>query len=214
MESENHRYHVLVADDHDIVCAGVKSLLKKCPKIEHVDAATNYHQMMQQIEAYQYEILILDLNYGDHSGIAIIRELTDSYPQMKILVLSMYPEDPYAIQCIHEGAKGYVHKAKVLDELVLACKKIIAGEVFISPEYEKNLFYGTELTKQEQSPLSLLTSREFEIYNLIVSGVSFKEIAHKLCISPKTVSAHHANILHKLELSNTNQLIHFALQHQ
>lgn len=212
MKEDNNGYHVLIADDHDIVCAGVKSILRQYAKVRSIDHVMNYQDLIQQIEKYRYDVLILDLNLGAHNGIHIIRELTDELPDLKILVLSMYPEDPYAIQCVHEGARGYVNKTKVLTELIPALEKIDKGSVYLSEQYEDNLLYGTELEKKNQTSLAQLTQREFEIYNLIVSGVSFKEIAQRLNISPKTVSAHHTNILQKLSLSNTNQLIHFALQ--
>jgi DNA-binding NarL/FixJ family response regulator len=213
MEKENESYTVLIADDHDIVCAGVKSILRQYTKIGSIDQVMSYSHLMEHINDGHYDILILDLNLGDHNGIHIIRELTDEYPSMKILVLSMYPEDPYAIQCIHEGAGGYVNKTKVLTELIPALEKIEKGKIYLSAQYEDNLLYGTELSKKKRSSLTQLTQREFEIYNLIVSGISFREIADQLNISPKTVSAHHTNILQKLSLSNLNQLIHFSLQH-
>jgi len=213
MGKESDHYSVLIVDDHDIVCAGVKSILKKYAKFSTIDQAVNYQEFVEHLEKKTYDILILDLNLGDQHTIQNIRKLSNKFSFMKILILSMYPEDPYAIQCIHEGAHGYVNKTKVLTELVPALEKICQNDIYISKEYKDLLLYGTELEKKEKTSLSELTQREFEIYNLIVSGISFKEIARKLNISPKTVSAHHTNILHKLSLSNINQLIHFSLQY-
>jgi len=203
---------LLVVDDHDIVCAGVLSLLKKhqiCTDVAHV---LDYESLMESLSKKEYKMLILDLNLGQYNGLHIIRELTEKFPSMKILVLSMYPEDPYALQCIHEGAKGYVNKKNVLTELTEALQKISQGGVYVSCEYESMLLYGTKLSKKEKTALSQLSQREFEVYNLITSGMSFKDIAVKLNISSKTVSAHHANILQKLSLANTTQLILYALQ--
>lgn len=213
MKKENDGYTVLIVDDHDIVCAGVKSILKSESRFAKVDQASSYDGLMKQLSLEVYDILILDLNLGDQNGMHSIRQLSNDFPSMKILVLSMYPEDPYAIQSIHEGARGYVNKTKVLTELIPALEKISQNEIYLSSKYKDILLYGTELAKKEKRSLSELTQREFEVYNLIVSGVSFKEIAQKLNISPKTVSAHHTNILHKLSLSNINQLIHFSMHH-
>jgi len=213
MENTHICCPLLVVDDHDIVCAGVTSLLKKDQLCDDVDHALNYEGLMEALSQKAYKMLILDLNLGKYNGLHIIREITDLYPTIKILVLSMYPEDPYALQCIHEGARGYVNKKNVLTELTLALKKISENEIYLSLEYEDSLLLGTELSKKDQASISLLSQREFEIYNLIVSGMSFKDIAEKLNISSKTVSAHHAHILQKLSLSNTTQLIHYALQH-
>lgn len=213
MEKNSICCPLLVVDDHDIVCAGVTSLLKKhqlCNDVEHV---LTYEELMEALSRKVFKMLILDLNLGKYNGLHMIREITDLYPSIRILVLSMYPEDPYALQCIHEGASGYVNKKHVLTELAPALEKISQNKTYISSEYEDTLLMGTELSKKEHTSISLLSQREFEIYNLIVSGMSFKDIAEKLNISSKTVSAHHTHILQKLSLSNTTQLIHYALQH-
>jgi DNA-binding NarL/FixJ family response regulator len=204
---------LLIVDDHDIVCTGVISLLKKHQPCYDVDYALNYEELMALISSKKYKILILDLNLGKYNSMHIIRELTDKYPFMKILVLSMYPEDPYALQCINEGARGYVNKKNVTTELIPALEKISQNKIYCSYAYENTLLLGTKLSKKNQPSLSSLSQREFEIYNLIISGMSFKDIAHKLNISAKTVSAHHANILQKLSLSNTMQLFQYAFQH-
>ena len=213
LENDHTCCPVLVVDDHDIVCAGVVSLLKKYQICDDVDHTLNYEGMMASLSQKAYRMLILDLNLGECNGLHIIREVSDRFPEIKILVLSMYPEDPYALQCIHEGARGYVNKKNVLTELAPALEQISRNKIYLSYEYENKLLFGTELGKKEQTSVSSLSKREFEIYNLIVSGMSFKDIAQKLNISSKTVSAHHANILQKLSLSNTTQLIHYALQH-
>ena len=202
----------MIADDHDIVRAGIKSILRNHPKYEIVSEADSYSTLLSSLESSSVELLIVDLNMGDQNGLRAIRQITDTYPHMHVLVISMFPEEPYALYSLHEGAHGYLHKSRVLDELIPALEKIVAGKRYLSKEYEETLLYGVDLEKQKEHKLASLSPREFEIYNLIVSGMSFKDIAKKLDLSPKTVSAHHAHILEKLSLSNVNQLIHFALQ--
>jgi len=205
-------YSSIVADDHDIVRAGVKSLLRTSEHFNIDDEASSFTELMERLKADTFDILIVDLNMGDQNGLRAIRQITDLYPDMYVLVLSMFPEEPYALYSLHEGAHGYLHKSKVIEDLCPALNKIVSGKRYISPEYEETLQYGLDLTKQKEHKLASLSPREFEVYNLIVSGMSFKDIAQKLNLSPKTVSAHHAHILEKLSLSNVNQLIHFALQ--
>ncbi len=207
---------VLIVDDHDIVCAGIKALLEKCRlcQINELDTTGSYSDMIQLLKKKSYDLLILDLHLGAVNTFNRIRKIAQAYPKMKILVCSMYPEDPYAIECIREGAVGYLHKQHVLESFKDAIDTIINGETYINPEYAQCLKYGTVLTKRQKPSLTVLSKREFEICHYIVSGLSFKEIAKQLNISAKTVSAHHAHILEKLSLSNTAQLIHFVLQHQ
>ncbi|SFV90607.1 Regulatory protein, LuxR:Response regulator receiver [hydrothermal vent metagenome] len=214
MEQECHA--VLVVDDHDIVCAGIKALLEKCQicKNQVIDTAVDYSGMMHFLREKKYNILILDLHLGDVNTFSSIRKLSKAFPAMKIFVCSMYPEDPYAIECIHEGAVGYLHKRHVLESFKDAVSTIIKGDIYLNPEYAQCLSYGTAVKKREKPSLNALSKREFEICHYIVSGLSFKQIAQKLNISSKTVSAHHAHILEKLSLSNTAQLIHFVLQHK
>jgi len=208
--------NILIVDDHDIVCAGMKALLKKCEACgtNIIDIALKYEDMIEKLKEKKYDLMILDLHLGDVNSYSSIRKISSDFPEMKILVCSMYPEDPYAIECIHEGASGYLHKTNVLDSFQDAINTLMKGEVYINPQYVQCLNYGTAMVKKEVTSLNSLSKREFEICHYIVSGLSFKEIAQKLDISPKTVSAHHAHILDKLSLSNTSQLIHFVLQHK
>ena len=211
---EYYCYDVLIVDDHDIVSAGMKALFKKYKLSETniIDTALNYDEMMEKLNEKRYDLMILDLHLRNVNSYSSIRQLSADFPEMKILVCSMYPEDPYAIECIHEGASGYLHKTNVLQSFKDAISTIMRGEIYINPQYVQCLDYGTAIEKKEIASLNSLSKREFEICHYIVSGLSFKEIAEKLDISPKTVSAHHAHILDKLSLSNTSQLIHFVLQ--
>jgi len=205
----------LLVDDHDIVCEGVKSLLQKSSLFRTIDFVTTLQAVFEELESEDTDLLIMDLNLGDSCGSQVIREISETYPKLKILVLSMYPENPYAIHCIHEGAHGYLHKSQVLEKLIPAVHTVMNEEkIFLSDEYAETLSFGTEVSKKDSPLITQLSEREFEVYNLIVDGLSFKEIARRLNISPKTVSAHHAHILDKLLLSNTTQLIHFALHSQ
>lgn len=214
MEQDCHA--VLIVDDHDIVGAGIKVLLEKCQSYENnmIDIAVDYSGMMHFLKERSYNLLILDLHLGDVNTFSSIRKISNAFPAMKILVCSMYPEDPYAIECIREGAAGYLHKRHVLESFKDAIETITKGGIYIDPQYVQCLSYGTAVEKREKPSLNVLSKREFEICHYIVSGLSFKEIAKKLDISSKTVSAHHAHILEKLSLSNTAQLIHFMLQHK
>ena len=212
---EKDCYTILIVDDHDIVCAGIKALLKKCQAcdIHEIDTVCNYDGILEFLKEKSYNLLILDLHLGDVNTFSSIRKISKAYPEMKILVCSMYPEDPYAIECIREGAVGYLNKRNILTSFQETIDTIIKDKTYIDPEYTQ-CFNDSALIEIQQKPsLNILSKREFEICHYIVSGLSFKEIALKLDISSKTVSTHHKHILEKFSFSNTAQLIDFVLQH-
>ncbi len=209
---ERDIYKIIIADDHEIVRCGVKFIVSSQENLYIEDEADSFSQLYNLLSKNSYDILILDLNLGDKNGIHSIREISNQFNGLPILVLSMFPEDPYALQSIHAGASGYLNKKMVSEELLFAINSIIKGKTYINQTYMETLPYGTDLDKTDKSSIESLSKREFEVYSLITSGVTYKEIAEKLALSPKTVSTYRTRILDKLELSNINQLIHFALQ--
>ena len=201
---------VILADDHEVVRSGVKLVLRDRDDLDIISEASSYSQLLDLLEKMHCDILFLDLNLGDKNGIHSIREISDLYKDISIIVLSMFPEDPYALQSIQSGAKGYVSKKTITEELFHAIDHVKKGNVYLSSEYLETLPYGTELEKTNQSSIKSLSKREYEVYLLFASGLSSKDIAEELDISPKTVSTYRTRILTKLSLSNTTQLIQYA----
>jgi DNA-binding NarL/FixJ family response regulator len=208
----NHIYKIIIADDHEIVRSGVKFTIASQENFYIEDEASSFSELIDLLSKKSYDFLILDLNLGDKNGIPSIREISNQFNELPILVLSMFPEDPYALQSIHAGASGYLNKKMVSEELLLAINSIIEGKTYINQAHMETLPYGTDLDKTHKSSVKSLSKREFEVYSLIASGITSKEIAEKLALSPKTISTFRTRILKKLSLSNTSQLIHFALQ--
>ncbi|TET89797.1 MAG: response regulator transcription factor [Sulfurovum sp.] len=208
----NHIYKIIIADDHEIVRSGVKFTIGAQENFHIEDEASSFSELIGLLSKKSYDFLILDLNLGDKNGIPSIREISNQFNELPILILSMFPEDPYALQSIQAGASGYLNKKMVSEELIHAINSIIEGKTYINQSYMENLPYGTSLGKTSKSSIESLSKREFEVYSLIASGITSKEIAEKLTLSPKTVSTYRTRILEKLSLSNTSQLIHFALQ--
>lgn len=206
-------FRIIIADDHEIVRSGLKLLLKPQKGLEIVDEAASYSELSFLLQDNSYDLLILDLNLGDKNGVESIVEISDKYKDLLILVLSMYPEETYALQSIKSGASGYLNKKVISTKLIKVIQKILAGEKYISEALNSKLLYGETLNKDKQNPLELLSKRENQVLSLIASGISYKDIAKKLSLSQKTISTYRSRILDKLSLSNTNQLIHFALQH-
>jgi DNA-binding NarL/FixJ family response regulator len=205
-------YNIIIADDHEIVRDGIKFTLENKMKLSVSAEASSYNQLLDLLLQNSYDILILDLNLGDNSGIDTVNELHNMYPSMKILILSMYPEDPYALQSIKAGAKGYVSKGSISDELSIALQSIMDDKIYIKKELLDDLPLDVKLEEQTPvNPLETLSSREYEVFSLLSEGLAYKEIAQKMGLSPKTVSTYRSRILEKLSLSNTNQLIQYAL---
>ena len=205
-------YKIIIADDHEIVRSGIKFTLQSQKNLHIEDEASSYTELMDFLSKKKYDFLILDLNLGDKNGMHSIREISNLFNNLPILVLSMFPEDPYALKSIQAGASGYLNKKMLSNDLLYAINSIIEGKTYIHPSHMNTLYYGTILDKTAKSSIETLSKREFEVYSLIASGITSKEIAEKLTLSPKTISTYRTRILNKLSLSSTSQLIHFALQ--
>jgi RNA polymerase sigma factor (sigma-70 family) len=204
--------NIIVADDHDIVRQGIRFTLSNQYDMDVLAEASSYSELISVLEREDsIDLLILDLNLGDKSGIDTISQLHQSYPSLKILVLSMYPQEPYALQSIQAGAYGYVSKESMSDELQNAIASIIDGKKYLHQDILDTMPLDTDLDNIKlKNPLESLSSREYEVFELISEGLTYKEISERLELSPKTVSTYRSRILEKLSLSNTNQLIQFA----
>jgi len=205
-------HRIVIADDHDIVRSGLELILSRESDLQLEAMASSYEELILLLEERDgIDLLILDLNLGDRNGLGTIRELRERFPRLPILVLSMYPEELYALQAIRAGAAGYLNKRAITGELVAAIQKILTGEKYVSETVQEELLYGTSL-EEEESVRELLSERELQVLSLLASGKSASEISQTLGISPKTVSTYRSRMLEKLSLENTAQLIQFALQ--
>jgi len=204
--------NIAIADDHEIVRSGLVMLIDQREDMQVQMQASSYSELILLLQKEPIDLLILDLNLGDKNGLESIENVIKFFPTLPILILSTYPEDPYAIQTFKAGASGYLNKTVISSELVKAILKITQGKKYVSESLAENLAYGFNLEKSTKNLVELLSKREFEILTLIASGQAYKEIADKLDISPKTVSTYRTRILEKLNLSSTSQLLRFAYE--
>ena len=204
---------IAIADDHEIVRNGLMMLIDQEKDMEVQVQASSCSDLISMLKEESVDLLILDLNLGDKNGVESIENVIDLFPTLSILVLSTYPEEPYAVQTFKAGASGYLNKTVISSELIKAISKITAGKKYISESLAENLAYGFSLEKSDTDPVELLSKREFEVLSLIASGQAYKEIASKLNLSPKTVSTYRTRILEKLNLTSTAQLLRFAYEH-
>lgn len=203
---------IVIADDHEIIRNGLVHLIDAHMNMQVDGEAESLAGLMQLLADNRYDMLILDLNLGDCNGLETIKQVNQTYPNLPILILSMYSEDSYGVRAIRAGASGYLNKSVISSELTRAITQVSAGKKYISDALSENIEYGTSLEKCNTEALETLSKREFEIFSLISVGRTPKEIAAELQISPKTVSTYQSRILEKLNLSNTAQLLRYAIE--
>lgn len=204
---------ILIADDHWVVRRGVKELLSGYPEIELIGEASNGEEIIQQLYADNWDILILDLSMPDASGLDVLIQVKQRKPDVKVLILTMNQEDEVAIRAIKTGASGYLTKDSVPEELIKAVRKINSGGRYISSELAETIAFTLEKNTEKQ-PHEFLSDREFQVLCLIASGNSLKQIGENLCINVKTVSTYRSRILEKLNMKSNVELTHYAIKHR
>ena len=207
------KYEVLVADDHSIIRDGLKKILADTDDLVVAGEAANGTAVMEQIRSRDWDLLVLDLSMPGRSGLDLIRLVKAEKPKQAILIFSMHHEEQYAVRAIRAGASGYLSKEGDSDLLLPAMRKVAAGGVFISPKVAELL--ATDVSPNSNNlPHTLLTNREFEVFNRIVRGISLTDIAEELSLSIKTVSTHKSNILAKMSMSSQVDMVRYAMDHQ
>jgi DNA-binding NarL/FixJ family response regulator len=201
---------IVVADDHTIVRDGLRQLLGAAGDVEVIAEASNGHEVMDRVRSLDFDLLLLDMSMPGRSGIELIRHVRSEKPKLRVLVLSMHEESQYAIRAIRAGASGYLTKESASRRLLEAIRKVASGGAFISPEVAQQLALGA-MPGATSAPHEALSDREFQIFQLIASGKSISDIAAQLNLSVKTVSTHKSNILQKMGMSTSAEIVRYAL---
>jgi DNA-binding NarL/FixJ family response regulator len=199
---------VLLTEDHKIVRDGLKGILAATNDIQVAAEAANGDEALALVRANDYDVAMLDMSMPGLSGIDLIKRLKVEKPALRVLVLSMHGEQQYAARALKAGASGYLTKDSAAEQLVGAIRKIAAGGVHISEAA------AAGLVAAQQSAHQGLSDREFEVLRLLATGLSPTEIGERLHLSVKTVSTHKANMLQKLGLGSTAELVRYALEHK
>lgn len=201
---------VLIADDHTVVRKGLLQILSNDPSIKVMDEAVNGFEALEKARANKYDILILDISMPGMSGIEVLQQIKSEMLDIPVLVLSIYPEEQYAIRVLKDGAAGYMTKEAAPEELIDAVKRITQGRKYISEEIAEKLAFYVE-SGEGGSLHEHLSDREFSILLMITSGKANKEIASDLGLSPKTISTYRSRILEKMHMETNAQLMHYAI---
>jgi len=204
---------ILIADDHEMFREGIKRICEDNPDLVVAGEASNGNEVLEKVAAREYDLLLLDIAMPGLNGLDTLKQLKTLKPKLRVLVLSMYPEDEYAVRAIKAGAAGYLTKAKASRELMEAIKKISDGGNYIDASVaEKMLFV---MKSDSSKPLHrTLSDREYQILTMIVSGKKVGEIAEELSLSVKTVSTYKVRILNKMEMRSTAELVKYAVENK
>jgi two-component system invasion response regulator UvrY len=203
---------LLIADDHAIFREGLKHILEEHPDIVVADEAGNGQEVLEKVWKNDYGMVLLDIGMPGMPAIEVLKQIKNERPRLPVLVLSMYPEDQYAVRFIRAGASGYLTKESAPDELITAIRKITAGRKYITSSIAEKLADEVEPDAGKPAHHSL-SDREFEVFRLIASGKTVKEIGDSLSLSVKTISTYRTRILEKMKMKTNAELMHYALKH-
>ncbi|MBA2674958.1 response regulator transcription factor [Ramlibacter sp.] len=204
---------IVIADDHAIVREGLKRIVGEVEGLEMVGEAADGTEVMRVVRERDFDVLVMDLSMPGRSGMELIKLVKAEKPRLRILVLSMHQEMQYAVRSIKSGASGYLTKESAPAQLEQAIRKIAAGGAYISAEVAEQLALGAMPGGQASAPHEALSDREFQVFKLLVDGVSVTDIGTRLHLSVKTVSTHKSNLMHKLGLNNQSELVRYAIKH-
>ena len=201
---------ILIADDHAIVRAGLKQIVAETSDIVVADEASQGNETLEKVWKKDYDVVILDITMPGRSGLDILKEIKQNKPHLPVLILSMHPEEQYAIRAIKAGAAGYLTKESIPDELLAAIRKVALGKKYISASLSERLAENLEFDMEK--PLHMLLSdREYEVMMMIASGKTVTEIANELSLSVKTISTYRTRILEKMYMKTNTELMRYAI---
>lgn len=203
---------VVVADDHNLVRAGIIALLANDPELEVVGEAVDGDEAIERVLATAPDVLIVDVTMPGRNGIEVTRELAEHAPGTAVVVLSMHGDRAMARQALQAGALAYVQKSDVTDELLVAIRAAHQGTTYISPELSRAMVAGPTPEEPEREAARPLTEREEQVLELVASGLTSRAIAVRLGIREKTVERHRANLMGKLDVDNVVDLLRRALK--
>ncbi|MGH7496908.1 MAG: response regulator [bacterium] len=202
---------IFITDDHPIVREGLKQTLRETPDIAVSGEASNGEETLDDLRNQEVDVVLLDISLPGRSGLDILSQLRLAYPNLKILILSTYPEEQYAIRALKTGAAGYLTKESAPEELITAIRKVACGGKYVSAALAERLAFN--LTGEATArPHEKLSNREYQVMCLIASGKTAKEIALALSLSDKTISTYRRRILDKMHMRHNAELTHYAIQ--
>ncbi|MBC8317839.1 MAG: response regulator transcription factor [Desulfobulbaceae bacterium] len=202
---------ILLADDHTIVREGLKQILAETSDIVATGEAANGLQVLNAVRKNRYDLVILDIAMPGRGGLDVLKDLNKEYPALPVLMLSMYPEEQYAVRALKAGASGYLTKESAADELIAAIHKVTQGGKYISGMLAEKLasYLGDS---SEKAPHELLSDREYQVMLMIAAGKTVSDIADELSLSVKTISTNRSRALQKMGMKNNAEFTYYAIK--
>jgi DNA-binding NarL/FixJ family response regulator len=201
--------NILLIDDHAVVRKGLKAILEEEFDDIRVDEAETGHEGLNLLHRRRPDAVVLDINLPDMNGLEVLKRIRPDWPGLPVLILSVYGEDQYGVRMMRSGASGYLAKSSAPEHLVIALKKVISGQKYISPELAERLAYNAYKSPNDLS-VENLSDREYQVFRLLAAGKTVTEISNELNLSVKTVSTHRTHILQKLDMHSNADMVSYA----
>jgi DNA-binding NarL/FixJ family response regulator len=203
---------IIIADDHAVVRRGLKQIISEEADMTVLAEANNAQDVLDAIAKKKFDVVILDISMPGKSGLEVLKDLKQLKPNLAVLVLSMYPEEQFAMRVLKAGAAGYLTKESAPEELVKAIRKVYAGERYVSSRFADTIM--NEFGADDKPPHTQLSDREYEVFLLLASGKTVSEIAEEITLSVKTISTYRSRILEKMKMKTNAELTHYAMRNK
>lgn len=203
--------NIIIVDDHELIREGLKKVIAKEIDIQLVGEAVDADGLFKLLAKVEVDVVVLDISLPGRSGLDLITEIKIQKPEAKILILSMHPEDRFAVRALRAGASGYITKGTASKSFMEAVRKIYDGRKYISPTLAEHLAF--ELDMNYDKPLhERLSNREFEVMRLIAEGKAISDIAENLCISVNTVTTYRSRVMEKMKMTSNAEIVRYSLE--
>lgn len=201
--------NILLIDDHAVVRKGLKAILEEEFDDIRVDEADRGHEGINLLRKSQPDAVVLDINLPDMNGLEVLKRIRMDWPDLPVLILSIYGEDQYGVRMIRSGASGYLAKSSAPEHLVIALKKVISGQKYISSKLGERLAYNLDKSSKDLTVESL-SDREYQVFRMLAAGKTVTEIGKEIHLSVKTVSTHRSHILTKMDMHTNADMVSYA----
>ncbi len=212
MGKTKEKIRLIIADDHPLFRRGLKNAFSETPDIEVVNEAENGEDLLKKIPGLDLSVVLLDVSMPGKNGLDLLKQLRDEYPKLPILILTVYPEEHYAVRFFKAGASGFITKESSTDQIYAAVRKVASGGKFASPAITEKLAF--DFGKNDRPLHENLSDREYQVFMMLAEGASPTEIGKDLSLSVKTISTHRSRILDKMQMKKNVELIHYAISHR
>ena len=206
------KIHVLIADDHAIVRQGLKQILSETEDLLVTGEADDGAEALVLARQQPWDVFLLDVSMPNRNGIDTLKQLKKEFPRLPVLILSMHPEEQYAVRALKAGASGYLTKQSAPEQLVTAIRQVASGKKYLSPAVAQQLADAIS-DHSDKSPHERITDREYQVLVLISAGKTLTQVAEQLNLGVATVSTYRARLLEKMGLRSTAELIRYGLEH-